>query len=201
MAAALGGLLKRAFTGPVSKDVLKAALPGAGLNLALGTLTGGPTEGLAYALGDLALNYPALRAARKLAPGTQQQITNLATGKVTQGYAPSMVENVTNVAASIGSSQLVNSMLYPQQKQAQAAAQDFLAQQAQQVNPGLRPQAAQVNQEVVQRSVLNQLPLGQQNLAPNTMYQMQGIEHTPFHYPGLTIPPELLEELQAGGMA
>jgi hypothetical protein len=196
MIAGLGRLAQRAFTGPTSKEVLKAALPGAGLNLALGALTGGPVEGLAYAAGDLLLNYPALRAARKFAPGKQQQIKDLATGKLTQSYAPSMVENVTNIGASIGSGALVSSVLTPKQQQAQTAAQEFLAQQAQQVNPALQSQPQQLDQQILQRATVNQLPLNQQNLSPNTMYQMQGLEHTEFHYPGVTLPPELLEMIR-----
>jgi len=41
-----------------------------------------------------------------------------------------------------------------------------------------------------------------QTVSPSTQFQTQGIEQTSssFHYPGLTIPPELLEQLQAGGM-
>jgi hypothetical protein len=196
MIAGLGRLAQRAFTGPTSKEVLKAALPGAGLNLALGTLTGGPVEGLAYAAGDLLLNYPALRAARKFAPGKQQQIKDLATGKLTQSYAPSMLENVTNIGASIGSGALVSSVLAPKQQQAETAAQQFLTQQAQQINPALQSQPQQLNQQILQRAVVNQLPLNQQNLSPNTMYQMQGLEHTEFHYPGVTLPPELLEMIR-----
>jgi hypothetical protein len=196
MIAGLGRLAQRAFTGPGAKETLKATLPGAGLNLALGTLTGGPVEGLAYAAGDLLLNYPALRAARKLAPGKQQQIKDLATGKITQSYAPSMVENVTNIGASIGSGALVSNLLAPKQQQAEAAAQEFLAQRAQQVNPALQSQPQQLDQQILQRATVNQLPLNQQNLSPNTMYQMQGLEHTEFHYPGVTLPPELLEMIR-----
>jgi hypothetical protein len=195
MAAGLGRLAQRAFAGPKSREALKAAIPGAGLNLALGTLTGGPAEGLAYAAGDLLFNYPALRAARKFAPGKQQQIKDLATGKITQSYAPSVIENITNIGASIGSGALVSSLLTPRQ-QAGLAAQEFLTQQAQQVNPALQSQPQQLSQQIVQRSAVNQLPLNQQNLAPNTMYQMQGLEHTGFHYPGVTLPPELLELMQ-----
>jgi len=193
MIAGLGRLAQRALTGPGAKEALKSALPGAGLNLALGTLTGGPVEGLAYAAGDLLFNYPALRAARKPAPGSKQQIKDLATGKVTTSYAPSAVENITNIGASIGSGALVSSLLAPKAPQAETAAQEFLAQQAQQVNPALQSQPQQLQQQILQRATVNNLPLNQQNLSPNTMYQMQGLEHTDFHYPGITLPPELRE--------
>lgn len=199
--AGLAQLAGRFFRGPAAKEALKASIPGAALNLGLGTLMGGPVEGLAYAAGDLALNYPALRIARKLAPGVEQEIKDVATGKITKHYAPSALEQGTNLVASLGSGALVNSLLTPNQ-QAEISAQDFLAQQAQQVNPGLQPQSQQVSQQVEQRSILNRLPTLQQALASNTQFQMQGIEQTAsnFHYPGLTIPPELLAQLQEGGM-
>jgi hypothetical protein len=192
MAAGIGNLLKRAFTGPAAKETLKSILPGAGLSLAMGTLTGGPAEGLAYAAGDIALNYPALRLARKLAPGTQQQIKNLATGKTTIGYSPSVLENITNLGASVGSSFLVGSLLQPKEQQAQ----QFLAQQAQQVNPALQAQPAQISQQNFQRELINEM-VSNQLLAPGTMYQLQGAQS---HYPGVTLPPDLLALIQEGGM-
>lgn len=212
MAAGIGSLFGRAFTGPVAKDILKQTLPGAGINLLLGTIAGGPVEGLAYAAGDIALNYPALRLARKLAPGTQQQIKNLATGKMTRGYAPSMVENATNLGASVGSSILVGSLLQPRQgQQAQQEAQQFLAQQAQQVNPALQSQSLQIPQQNFQRQLVNQMVSDQLldklskklSHSPGTMYQMQGVQQTDknFHYPGLTIPPDMLALIQEGGMS
>ena len=69
MAAGIGNLLKRAFTGSAAKETLKSILPGAGLNLAMGTLTGGLPEGLAFAAGDIALNYTnILLKYKKLSP-------------------------------------------------------------------------------------------------------------------------------------
>ena len=197
MAAGIGNLLKRAFTGPAAKETLKSILPGAGLNLAMGTLTGGLPEGLAFAAGDIALNYPALRLARKLAPGTQQQIKNLATGKTTIGYSPSVLENITNLGASVGSSFLVGSLLQPKEQQAQ----QFLAQQAQQVNPALQAQPAQISQQNFQRELINEM-VSNQLLAPGTMYQLQGAEQTNKqpHYPGVTLPSNLLALIQEGGM-
>lgn len=192
----LGQLLKRAVTGPTSAAVAKQALPGAGLNAALGLLTGGPVEALAYGAGDFLLNYPALRAARKYFPGTTQQIKDLKTGKITEGYNPSIAENVINVGASLGSGALVTNLLAPQQPDAQ----QFLQQQMQQVVPQVESQAAQNAQQLAQKSYVNKLPLNQLNLAPNTMYQMQGIEHTAYHYPGVTLPPEVLEMLREQGM-
>ncbi len=196
--AGIGQLLKRAVTGPSSAAVAKQAIPGAAINAGLGLLTGGPVEALAYGAGDFLVNYPALRAARKFFPGSQQVITDVATGKKTQSYAPSAVENAVNLVASLGAGAAVNAVLTPRSPQTQVDAQQFLASQAQQVNPAIQQQSQQNAQQLLQRSYVNQLPLNQLNLSPNTMYQMQGIEQTAsnFHYPGITLPPELLEQLE-----
>ena len=196
----LGQLLRRAVTGPGSAAVAKQALPGAALNAGVGLLTGGPVDALAYGAGDFLLNYPALRAARKYFPGKKQIIKDVATGATTKSYSPSTAENIINVGASLGSGALVSSILAPRAPAIQPDAQQFLAQQAQQLVPQVESQRAQNAQQIIQRSYVNKLPLSQLNLSPNTMYQMQGVEQTAFHYPGLTLPPELLAQLQEQGM-
>ena len=181
------------------KDTLMSVLPGAGINLGLGLLSGDPVQGLMYGVGDLALNYPAMRLAHRISPGQKVNITDPKTGNLIakNRYEATGLETGVNFGASFGSNAIVSALM-PQQQQTQAAAQEFLAQQAQQVNPALQSQPQQLSQQIQQRSTVNQLPLNQQNLSPNTMYQMQGLEHTKFHYPGVTLPPELLEQLQSG---
>lgn len=203
----LGNLLKKlssSATAQTRGETLKSILPMAGVNLGLGMLSGNPVEGIAYGLGDIALNYPAMRLAQRISPGKRITKINPSTGEIIAKnvYEPSGLETATNFGASFGSNILVNSLLAPKQ-QAEATAQQFLAQQAQAVNPALQSQPAQIAQQNIQRSAVNQTPLYQQALAPNTMYQMQGIEQTAdkFQYPGITLPPELLAQLQAGGMA
>jgi hypothetical protein len=49
-------------------------------------------------------------------------------------------------------------------------------------------------QQTLQRQSINRLQ--QQALAPGTQFQMQGIEQTAFHYPGITLPPEMLELME-----
>lgn len=193
---ALGQLLKRAVTGPGAAAVAKQAIPGAALSAGVGLLTGGPVEALAYGAGDFLLNYPALRAARKAFPGKEQLIKDVATGAVTKSYSPSAVENIVNVGASLGAGALTTNLLTPRAPAVEADAQQFLAQQVQEIVPPSQSQANQTAQQLAQRSYVNRLPLNQLKFAPNTMYQMQGIEHTPFHYPGITLPPELQQQLQ-----
>ena len=193
---ALGQLLKRAVTGPGSAAVAKQALPGAALSAGVGLLTGGPVEALAYGAGDFLLNYPAIRLARKAFPGKEQIIKDVATGAVTKSYAPSAVENIINVGASLGAGALTTNMLTPRAPAVETDAQQFLAQQVQQMVPQVESQRVQNAQQMIQRSYVNKLPLSQLSLSPNTMYQMQGIEQTPFHYQGITLPPEIQKQIQ-----
>jgi len=186
---------------PGSKGAAQSAAMGAGLSGAVGLLTGGPVEALAYGAGDFLINYPILRATRKVFKPTPKQILDKKTNKYVEAPGdPHFVENIVNVGASLGASQLIGSMLPQRVESVQPDAQQFLAQQAQQVIPQVESQAAQNTQQMIQRSRVNSLPLGSLDVAPNTMYQTQGIEHTAFHYPGLTLPPELLAQLQEQGM-
>lgn len=173
--------LGRAVTSKTSRDAAVAALPGAGLNLAMGTLVGGPVAGAAYAAGDFLLNYPVVAAARRLAPGAEIAVKNVRTGKITKEYRPSNVEQGLNLAASLASAPLVDiatqGALYPQ------------------VTPTNQSQEEQLYHQLKQRQALNNLQA--QALAPGTMYQMQGIEQTAFHYPGITLPPMALDALES----
>ena len=87
----------------------KFALPGAGINAAIGMLAGGPVAALAYGAGDLLLNTPAIAAARVAKPGRTADLVNKA-GKVIQKdfYSPSGLETGVNVAASFASYPLVD---------------------------------------------------------------------------------------------
>lgn len=186
MLAGLGKIL--------TKDAVKAALPGAGINALVGLVAGGPGEALKYGLGDLLVNAPAIGVARKYFRGKDLELKDPATGKIVKEYRPSGVETGVNLVASLASMPLTDAILGPGTPQVNA--QQFLAQQAQQVNPALQPQAQQTAQQLAQRSYINRLPLNQMQLSPNTMYQTQGVEQTAFHYPGLTLPPELRAELK-----
>lgn len=71
-----------------------------------------------------------------------------------------------------------------------------LIQQANTVEPTAISQEQQIYQQSIQRQQVNNLQ--QQALAPGTQFQMQGIEQT-FQYPGMTLPPDVLRQLQAQG--
>lgn len=164
-----------------SRQAAVESLPGAGINAALGAVIGGPKAAVGYAAGDFLLNYPLVGLARKYAPGTQATL-KLPNGKTVQQYMPSRVEQGVNFAASLLSAPLTDVItggaLLPQE----------------QVVPTNMSQEQQEYSQLVQRQQLNNLQT--QALSPGTMYQMQGIEHTAFHYPGVTLPPDVLRQLQ-----
>ncbi len=126
------------------KPSARFALPGAGINAAIGMLTGGPVAALAYGGGDLLLNTPAIAAARVVKPGRTADIVNKA-GKVIQKdyYSPSGLENIVNIGASFASYPLVD------------------------------------------------LATGGRFYKDRTANQNQ------YFYPGINLPPEVLEELRA----
>tara|TARA_R100000700_G_scaffold37465_1_gene47669 strand:+ start:1025 stop:1468 length:444 start_codon:yes stop_codon:yes gene_type:complete len=88
------------------KPSAQFALPGAGINAAIGMMTGGPVAALAYGGGDLLLNTPAIAAARVARPGITGTLTfkDKAGKLVTKpDYRPSGLETGVNVAASFAS--------------------------------------------------------------------------------------------------
>ena len=198
-----GQLVKKllgALSSKGSVDVAKGALPGAGINALIGGLTAGPMGAIGYGAGDFLLNYPLMRMARKISPGTKELVTNTATGKVTERFSPSALETGANITASLFSPLAVDlatgGALTPQAAQIreEEEAAQLMAQQ-QQVMPVEQSQAQQTVQELLQRHRVNKMPMGNMSLSPNTMFQLQGIEQTAFHYPGVTLPPEMKELL------
>ena len=198
-----GQLVKKllgALSSKSSVDVAKGALPGAGINALIGGLTAGPMGAVGYGAGDFLLNYPVMRMARKISPGTKELVTNVATGKVTERFSPSPLEMGANITASLFSPLAVDfatgGALTPQAAQIreEEEAAQLMAQQ-QQVMPVEQSQAQQTVQELLQRHRVNKMPMGNMSLSPNTMFQLQGIEQTAFHYPGVTLPPEMKELL------
>ena len=96
MASSSIGNLFRRLVGPASRSAAAAALPGAGINLALGALSGNPAAGAAYAAGDFLLNYPLIGLARRIAPGTPGGMATIRTaaGKVIEKGANYLLVNI-----------------------------------------------------------------------------------------------------------
>jgi len=169
-----------AIAGQTSRQAAAQALPGAGLNLAMGMLAGGPKAGLAYAGGDFLLNYPLVALARKISPAVEKEIKDVATGAVTKEFVPSGLEKGVNFVASLGSAPLVDYVtqgaLYPQ-VQSQAVSQ-----------------GSQEQQQLLQRQLINHQQQAQQ-LAPGTMYQTVGLPRFQSPVPGITLSDETLRLL------
>jgi len=183
-----GQLVKKllgALSSKSSVDVAKGALPGAGINALMGGLTAGPMGAIGYGAGDFLLNYPLMRIARKINPGTKESASPLEMGaNITASlFSPLAVDLVTGGA------------LTPQAAQIREEEAAQLMAQQQQVMPVEQSQAQQTVQELLQRHRVNKMPMGNMSLSPNTMFQLQGIEQTAFHYPGVTLPPEMKELL------
>jgi hypothetical protein len=166
----LGKVLKdvgAALASKTSREAALSSLPGAGLNMVMGTLAAGPKAGAAYAAGDFLLNYPAVALARKIAPG-----------KTIEGvYHPSMIENGINLGASLASGPIVD-----------YATQGALYAQPQ---PQTTSQANQEAQQLLQRQLINQQQQAQ-DLAPGTMYQTGGLTRFQSPIPGITLSDEVL---------
>ena len=179
----LGNALKSvgaALVGKTSRQAAVEALPGAGLNLAMGMLAGGPKAGLAYAGGDFLLNYPLVALARKISPAVEKEIKDVATGAVTKQLIPSSLEKGVNFAASLGSAPLVDYVtqgsLYPQ------------------IQPQAVSQLEQEQQQLLQRQAINHQGQAQQ-LAPGTMYQTAGLPRFQSPVSGITLSDETLRLL------
>ena len=179
----LGNALKsilKTLGGETSRGAAAEALPGAGLNLALGMLSGGPKAGLAYGAGDFLLNYPLVALARKISPPLKTEVKNVLTGVVKEVPVPSGLERGVNFAASLGSAPLVDYVtqgsLYPQ------------------IQPQAVSQLEQEQQQLLQRQAINRQQQAQQ-LAPGTMYQTVGLPRFQSPVPGITLSDETLRLL------
>lgn len=181
MLSAAANQIGKLLASKTSQQAASAALPGAGLNALMGAVIGGPKAAIGYAAGDFLLNYPLVGLARKYSPGSMATIVTDA-GKKTRQYMPSKMEQGVNFGASLLSAPVTDivtgGVLLPTPQVASAN----------------MSQEQQEYAQLMQRQKLNNLQT--QTLSPGTMYQMQGLEHTAFHYPGITLPPEILQQLQ-----
>jgi len=197
MAASLMRGLLGVLGSKTSADVAKSALPGAAVNALIGGIAAGPAGALGYGVGDFLLNYPLMRVARRLSPATKELVTNVKTGKVTERLSPSGLEQGANMAASLLSPLttdfVTGGSLLPKAPQALEA---NTSTRSQQTIPTDQSQSAQVLQALRQREMLNNVSSNTMPLSPGTLFQTGGVDQRAFHYPGVTLPPELLAQLQ-----
>lgn len=179
----LGGIAKLAGKyfrkGGAIREVAKDVGIQSGISGLLGTLTGGPVAGLAYAAGDFATNLPLVAGARKLFPGTNGTLlVKDATGKlISKPYTtPSAIEQGVNLGASLLSPVVVDMVtggrLLPQ------------------LEPTNISQEQQLYQQGIQFQNINHGAT--QALAQGTRFQLQGLPErvTNMPVPGIELLPE-----------
>jgi hypothetical protein len=185
MAAPLMKGLLNLLASKNSIGVAKNALPGAAINALMGGIVAGPAGAFGYGAGDFLLNYPLMRLARKISPATKEMVTNVKTGIIKERQVPSGLEQGANLVASLLSPLATD-----------LATGGSLLPKAPQALPIDQSQPAQVLQTVRQREVLNNVSANAMSLSPGTLFQTSGVDQRAFHYPGMTLPPEILAQLQ-----
>jgi hypothetical protein len=167
--------LGKAVLGGEGKDILIQNIPGAvtgGLFTLAGT--GSIPAALATAGLDMGLSYGGARLAGKLgAPGANQTILRKSKAGIIEekpGYEMSMAQNLASGAGTVASVMIAPTFL----PVTQLAAEDPRLLQQLIAEPTVMDQTASLQQQLMQRQMVNQLQA--QSLSPGTMFQMQGIE-------------------------
>jgi hypothetical protein len=166
--------LAQKLTGKLSQEAAVAALPGAAMNAGFGLLINGPKAAIGYGAGDFLLNYPVVALARKFAPGATETV--IKNGVSSTRYVPSRIEQAANLGASLASAPVTDLVTGGTLYQPQTV-------------PQIPTQEEQIQQQILQRNVINKsqgVPV-----SPGTMNQLDQ-----FHYPGVTLPPEVLQMLE-----
>lgn len=134
-------------------DVIKDAGISAALTTGLGALTGDIPGALRYGVADFAFSYPATLAVRGARPKPTRRVMDVDTGKVTEQPGRSSLELPANIGASVLSGMAVSAL----------------------ESPSVMGQQQQISQQIEQRSLINQLPLQYQDVAPGTQFQTTGL--------------------------
>lgn len=134
-------------------DVIKDAGISAALTTGLGALTGDIPGALKYGIADFAFSYPATLAVRGARPKAVRRVMDVDTGKVTEQPGRSSLELPANIGASVLSGMAVSAL----------------------ESPSVMGQQQQIAQQIEQRSLINQLPLQYQDVAPGTQFQTTGL--------------------------
>lgn len=126
--------------------------PGAAYSSGFALLGGGGLgEAALYGAGDIGANVSAVLAAKALGTKIKSPVLGIQPQTLRGG-----LENVANIAGSMGSNMAITNMLYGDQYS----------------------QLAQIQQQMEQRSTVNTLPLQQQQVSPGTMYQTAGLPNS-----------------------
>ena len=149
-----------------NKDLLANVGAGSLMTGGFGALAGGPVQGLAYGVGDLATALPLTALARKLRPpkASTTRFVKDAAGQMLPAMDYSRLETIANIGGSIASPVLTETI----------AGSLFAPQVAE---PSVSSQEQQIMQQMMQRQAVNDLDVPQA-VAPGTQYQTAGIEQT-----------------------
>jgi len=162
--------------GGEGKDLLVQNIPGA-ITSGLFTLagTGSVPAALTTAALDMGLSYGGARLAGKYAPGAPQTILRKKREggiETIKNYEMSMPQKIASGAGNVASVMIAPSF-FPV---TQVATEDPALLQQLTAEPMVMDQTASVQQQLIQRDMINKLQT--QSLSPGTMFQMQGIEST-----------------------
>ena len=166
----------RKILGGEGKDLLVQNIPGA-ITSGLFTLagTGSVPAALTTAALDMGLSFGGARIAGKYSPGAQQTILRKKQGggiEKIENYDMSMPQKIASGVGNVASVMIAPSF-FPA---TQVAAEDPALLQQLTAEPMVMDQTASVQQQLIQRDMINKLQT--QSLSPGTMFQMQGIEST-----------------------
>tara|TARA_R110002126_G_scaffold48110_1_gene134251 strand:+ start:214 stop:831 length:618 start_codon:yes stop_codon:yes gene_type:complete len=160
--------------GGEGKDLLVQNIPGA-ITSGLFTLagTGSVPAALTTAALDMGLSYGGARIAGKYSPGAEQTILRKNKAgdiETIKNYEMSMPQKIVSGVGNVASVMIAPSF-FPA---TQVATEDPALLQQLTAEPMVMDQTASVQQQLMQRQMVNDLQA--QSLSPGTMFQLQGIE-------------------------
>ena len=158
------GMLPVAEKQAVTKAILGNTIPSAVMVTGFNMLGGvDPMTSILAGAVDLGIGYGGMKLAGKLAPGRMGSLTQKQGDKTvtTPHFIPSAAQNVVQGVSPIASSIAVMPMIQKAMQQKQLEEME---------------QAGSIKQQELQRLLIDGVQA--QNLSPNTLFQMQGVEHT-----------------------
>jgi hypothetical protein len=168
--------ITKRILGSEGKEMLAQNIPGA-ITSGLFTLagTGSVPAALTTAALDMGLSFGGARLAGKYSPGAEQTILRKNKAgdiETIKNYEMSMPQKIVSGAGNVASVMIAPSF-FPA---TQVATEDPALLQQLTAEPMVMDQTASVQQQLIQRDMINKLQT--QSLSPGTMFQMQGIEST-----------------------
>ena len=183
--------ITKRILGDEGKEILAQNIPGA-ITGGLFTLAAGgsPMEAVGTATLDMGLSFGGARLAGRLgAPGTRQTVlresvkNGVKTIDRVPEFKPSAMQSIAMNAGTFAAPTLMTSFA----PATQLAAEDPRLLQQLIAEPTVMDQTASLQQQLMQRQMVNQLQA--QSLSPGTMFQLQGIESSLGR--GISVDPRL----------